>query len=404
MVALTACASVERIPYTQQEQELAVVPGFPDVRVWADDPALARRNPVIDLRQTRERPAILALSGGGADGAFGAGLLNGWTQRGDRPQFAVVTGASAGSLIAPFAFLGSRYDNVLADVFSSGAFDGFLQFEGFSGLFGPGLFAAGPLRELIAKHVTPQVLDEIAVQYRAGRKLYVVTTQLDAQRTAIWDMGRIASSGQPGALELFRRVIEASASIPGIFSPVLIDVGVETYSAKTFSSRRYEIWTMQSAYHNLPTINGVQQAAGRQYEARNTSFKSDDAGAEFGLNIEAAYPAEAGLERWRRTVRLDRRGGTVQTTDAYALKGGAGRVELTLMCARPVRVDGSALVIEGGAHVEVTGPSAPEFKVEECPTTDARLRPIWGDRVYRVLAQWPSAPKTGELRMVVRRS
>lgn len=187
-------------------------------------------------------------------------------------------------------------------------------------------------------------------------------------------------------------------------APVLIDVGVETYSAKTFSSRRYEIWTMQSAYHNLPTINGVQQAAGRQYEARNTSFKSDDAGAEFGLNIEAAYPAEAGLERWRRTVRLDRRGGTVQTTDAYALKGGAGRVELTLMCARPVRVDGSALVIEGGAHVEVTGPSAPEFKVEECPTTDARLRPIWGDRVYRVLAQWPSAPKTGELRMVVRRS
>ncbi len=223
-LAVAACATVERIPYTQQEQELAIVPGFPDVRVWADDPALARRNPVLDIRNTRERPAILALSGGGADGAFGAGLLNGWTQRGDRPQFAVVTGASAGALIAPFAFLGSRYDSVLADVFSSGAFEGFLQFEGLSGLFGPGLFAAGPLRELIAKHVTPQVLEEVALQYRAGRKLYIVTTQLDAQRTAIWDMGRIASSGEPRALELFRRVIEASASIPGIFSPVLIDV------------------------------------------------------------------------------------------------------------------------------------------------------------------------------------
>ena len=224
MLAIGACASIERIPYTQQEQELAIVPGFPDARVWADDPALARRNPVIDLRNSGGRPAILALSGGGADGAFGAGLLNGWTQRGDRPQFAVVTGASAGALIAPFAFLGSRYDSVLADVFSSGAFHGFLQFEGLSGLFGPGLFAAGPLRELIAKHVTPEILDEIAAQYRAGRKLYIVTTQLDAQRTAIWDMGRIASSGQPGAVELFRRVIEASASIPGIFSPVLIDV------------------------------------------------------------------------------------------------------------------------------------------------------------------------------------
>jgi predicted acylesterase/phospholipase RssA len=223
-LGLAACATVERIPYTQAEQELAVVPGFPDARVWADDPALARRNPVIDLRNGSGRPAILALSGGGADGAFGAGLLNGWTQRGDRPQFAVVTGASAGALIAPFAFLGSRYDTVLADVFSSGAFDGFLQFEGLSGLFGPGLFAAGPLRELIARHVTPQVLEEVAVQYRAGRKLYIVTTQLDAQRTAIWDMGRIAASGEPGALELFRRVVEASASIPGIFSPVLIEV------------------------------------------------------------------------------------------------------------------------------------------------------------------------------------
>ncbi len=223
-LALAACAGIERIPYTQQEQELAIVPGFPDARVWADDPSLATRAPILNLRNTGERPAILALSGGGADGAFGAGLLNGWTQRGDRPQFAIVTGASAGSLIAPFAFLGSRYDDVLASVFSSGAFEGFLQFEGIGGLFGPGLFATGPLRELIAKHVTPQVLNEIAEEYRRGRKLFVVTTNLDAQRSAIWDMGRIASSPDPAAPELFRRVIEASASIPGVFAPVLIDV------------------------------------------------------------------------------------------------------------------------------------------------------------------------------------
>jgi predicted acylesterase/phospholipase RssA len=223
-LGLVACASVERIPYTQQEQELAVVPGIPDARVWADDPALATRAPILNLRNMGDRPAVLALSGGGADGAFGAGLLNGWTQRGDRPQFAIVTGASAGALIAPFAFLGSRYDSVLADVFSSGAFEGFLQFEGISGLLGPGLFATGPLRELIARHVTPQVIAEIAEQYRAGRKLFIVTTQLDAQRSAIWDMGRIASSNDPAAPELFRRVIEASASIPGVFAPVLIDV------------------------------------------------------------------------------------------------------------------------------------------------------------------------------------
>ena len=220
---LAACASIVRIPYTQQEQELAVIPGIPEARVWADDPTLARKNPLLELR-SRESPAILALSGGGADGAFGAGLLNGWTQRGDRPRFAIVTGASAGALIAPFAFLGPQYDSVLAEVFSSGAFDGFLQFQGVRGLFGTSLFEAAPLKQLIAKHVTPEIIEAVAREYRIGRRLYVTTTQLDAQRTAIWDMGAIASSPNPRAPELFRQVIEASASIPGIFAPVLIDV------------------------------------------------------------------------------------------------------------------------------------------------------------------------------------
>lgn len=222
VVMLAACTSVARIPYTQQEQELAVIPGIPEARVWADDPSIARR-PLLDPR-ARETPVILALSGGGADGAFGAGLLTGWTQRGDRPKFNIVTGASAGALIAPFAFLGSQYDSVLAEVFSTGAFEGFLKFQGVRGLFGTSLFEAAPLRQLIAKHVTSEIIDAVAREYRAGRRLYIVSTQLDAQRTAIWDMGAIASSADPRAPELFRQVIEASASIPGIFSPVLIDV------------------------------------------------------------------------------------------------------------------------------------------------------------------------------------
>lgn len=219
-VLLAACATVERIPYTPQEQAVAVVPGFPDARVWADDPNIVHRYAGINTRQ----PTMLALSGGGADGAFGAGFLTGWTARGNRPQFTVVTGASAGALIAPFAFLGSGYDEVLRSVFASGEMENFLQFEGVSGLFGTGLFKAGPLKALIAKYVDGNVLEAVANEYRAGRRLFIVTTDLDAQRTAIWDMGRIASSGQPGALDLFRKVMEASASIPGIFSPVLIDV------------------------------------------------------------------------------------------------------------------------------------------------------------------------------------
>jgi predicted patatin/cPLA2 family phospholipase len=217
---LAACASVERIPYTQEDQALATIPGFPDARGWADDPNIAARYAGITARN----PTMLALSGGGADGAFGAGFLSGWTVRGTRPQFTVVTGASAGALIAPFAFLGSGYDEVLRNVFASGEMENFLQFQGVSGLFGTGLFNTGPLRNLIAKYVDANVLEAIAGEYRNGRRLFVVTTDLDSQRTSIWDMGRIAASGQPGALDLFRRVMEASASIPGIFSPVLIDV------------------------------------------------------------------------------------------------------------------------------------------------------------------------------------
>jgi predicted patatin/cPLA2 family phospholipase len=176
-------------------------------------------------RVTAKQPIVLALSGGGADGAFGAGLLAGWSARGTRPQFTLVTGASAGALIAPFAFLGPAYDDTLRSVFATGEMANLLQPEGLAGLFvGTGLFKSKPLRDLIARHVDAPMLAAIAREYQAGRRLYVVTTNLDAQRTTIWDMGKIAASGDPGALDLFRNVLTASASIPGVFSPVLIDV------------------------------------------------------------------------------------------------------------------------------------------------------------------------------------
>ena len=170
---------------------------------------------------------MLALSGGGPDGAFGAGLLTGWTARGDRPTFDIVTGASAGALMSPFAFLGPAYDDRMRQVFANGEMANFLQFQGVSGLFGTGLFKTEPLKQLIARHVDENVLAAIAQEYKNGRRLFIVTTNLDAQRTAIWDMGRIASSGNPRALELFRTVMEASASIPGVFSPVLIQAEAE---------------------------------------------------------------------------------------------------------------------------------------------------------------------------------
>ena len=223
-LAIAGCASVARTPYTQQEQAEAVIPGIPGARLWADNPAIATGRRSVVSRVPVKQPTILALSGGGADGAFGAGLLTGWSARGTRPQFTFVTGASAGALIAPFAFLGPAHDDTLRSVFASGEMANLLQSEGLGGLFGAGLFKTAPLRELIARHVDAELLAAIAQEYRAGRRLYVVTTNLDAQRTAIWDMGKIAASGEPGALDLFRNVLTASASIPGVFSPVLIDV------------------------------------------------------------------------------------------------------------------------------------------------------------------------------------
>ncbi len=183
--------------------------------------------------------------------------------------------------------------------------------------------------------------------------------------------------------------------------PMLIDVGVETYTAKTFSSHRYEIWTMQSAYHNLPTINGVMQAAGRQYAARDVSAHSDDEAAEFAADIAAAYPKEAGVEMWARSIRLDRIRNQVTVTDRYTLKA-PGKVEMSLMTPCVVKQDGArGLVFEGRGKVTVAGPENPVFRIEEIPITDARLRSSWGDRLCRVVVAWDHLPAAGQLTMEV---
>lgn len=179
--------------------------------------------------------------------------------------------------------------------------------------------------------------------------------------------------------------------------PLLIDAGVGVYTAQTFGPRRYEIWTMQSAYHNLPAINGVQQGAGRQFAARGAKFQTSDAAAEFTADIAGAYPAEAKAERWRRTVQLDRRSDSIQVTDEYALTAGPGQVQMSLLFAREPQAEAGALAV-GAGRIAIQGPGRPEVKVEPIDTTDARLRPIWGDRIYRAVLTWNSAPQTGQLR------
>jgi hypothetical protein len=172
--------------------------------------------------------------------------------------------------------------------------------------------------------------------------------------------------------------------------PLLIDVGVETYSAKTFSSKRYDIWTMQSAYHNCPTVNGAMQAPGRQYEARDVEFRKDSGGVELGIQIAGAYPPEAKLESWRRVIRLDRAANEVVVRDEARLRG-PGVVTLNLMLPSQSQID----------RLHWEGPGV-ERQVDEVNVEDRRLASVWGGRVYRVRLVSAKAPANASWTLRVR--
>ena len=171
-------------------------------------------------------PAVfLAISGGGDDGAFGAGLLNGWSAAGNRPTFKLVTGISTGALIAPFAFLGSAHDADLKGFYTGISPKDILEHRSMLAIVNSDAMADNsPLWRLVEKHVDRALLDAIAAEYDKGRLLLIGTTDLDARRPVIWNMTKIAKSQSPEALKLFRSIMIASAAIPAAFPPVLIDV------------------------------------------------------------------------------------------------------------------------------------------------------------------------------------
>jgi hypothetical protein len=177
--------------------------------------------------------------------------------------------------------------------------------------------------------------------------------------------------------------------------PAIIDVGVETYTAKTFSAKRYEIWTMQSAYHNCPTIDGVMQSAGRQFAASEVSYRADDAAAQFQLNLAAAYPKEANLASWHRTLRLLRQRNEIELVDDYALRSPAKLVTLTLMTCCAVKQQAAGTLALGDAVKVLYDAAAFTPVVEEIRIEDARLHAAWGDRLYRILLRAGNPPQRG---------
>jgi len=236
-VWLAGCSTLERVPAVPSQYDSASVEvvGVPDVRY--DIFNQSGINELVGhfhelqsgyVRQDNSA-AFLSISGGGDNGAFTAGFLNGWTKTGNRPNFRLVTGISTGALIAPFAFLGKDYDVTLKDLYTNVTpSDIYRKRNIVEGLFADSLADSKPLYDLISQYVDEDFLKKVAFEYSKNRRFLLIgTTNLDSKKPVIWNMGRIAMIGGPQALTLFKKVMLASASIPGVFPPVMLDVEVD---------------------------------------------------------------------------------------------------------------------------------------------------------------------------------
>ena len=237
VLALTGCTPT-RHAVPPPLVETTQVPGFEHVKFWADEPSAAYARAIAEKDEQLKAAVtagklppdnlthadFLAISGGVDQGAFAAGLLRGWTGRGTRPTFGVVSGVSAGALAAPFAFLGAAYDDALEDIFTKLSAGDLYSGSVIFGIFGESLYDTKPLAEIITRHATDAFLDEIAAQHRLGRRILIMTTDLDSERPVIWYLSAIAASSRSDRRELFVKVLLASSALPGIFPPVEIPV------------------------------------------------------------------------------------------------------------------------------------------------------------------------------------
>ena len=240
MLGGSGCATLTRNPVPLDLLYEAEVVSAPGVRAWGGKYSSAfQKDFIVSVKQEKEqyftnsetgekRYAALAISGGGSDGAFGAGFIYGWSSSGERPIFKLVTGISTGALIAPFAFLGSDYDEELKEVYTTISTKNIVdRLNIFSILTESESFTrTTPLKDLIETYIDLDFLEQIARAHDEGRRLYIGTTHMDAQRLVIWNMGQISQFGTPEALLLFQKVLLASASIPSAMPPVFINVAV----------------------------------------------------------------------------------------------------------------------------------------------------------------------------------
>lgn len=282
-LAVSGCSTPHRLAAVPESVTAKADPGLgpirflvmSDVKSFADEAVRASEKEKAWLASnghTGPLPPVnfLAISGGGDNGAFGAGLLNGWTQAGTRPEFKGVTGVSTGALIAPFAFLGPKYDGVLKTVYTTISKDDIFKARGpLKGFFGDAMADSTPMLQLVRKYANRALLDEIAIEYGKGRLLLVGTTNLDALEPVIWNMTAIAASKDPRALDLFQRILVASASIPGAFPPVMIDVTVD---GTKYQEMHVDGGTMSQVFLYPPSLDFQSLSAQQGGERKRTLY------------------------------------------------------------------------------------------------------------------------------------
>jgi len=238
--------------------------GMQDIRAFSGIASESFKQDFIELieQERRQHPgfkgrktySVLAISGGAANGAYGAGLLSGWSQAGTRPVFKVVTGISTGAIIAPIVFLGSGYDYMLKDLYTKYSTK---DIATISIPFVNSITSTHPLAKLIGQYFDKELLEQIAIEYKKGRRLYVGTTNLDAERLVIWDMGKIASIGGDDGLKLFQKIILASASIPIVFPPVYLNVDVK---GKTYDEMHVDGGISKQVFFVFDVLEGFHKA------------------------------------------------------------------------------------------------------------------------------------------------
>jgi hypothetical protein len=290
--AAAGCSTPGRLPAVPNELAAQADPGLGPVRYLVARDATpmeaeARRSlekEMAYLRTAGYAPGsalppvyLLAISGGGDDGAFGAGLLNGWTAHGDRPQFKVVTGVSTGALSAPFAFLGSGWDPHLKAVYTTvSQKDIYAPRQIWSALFGDALSDTRPLHKLVNTYVDEALLQAIGTEYDKGRLLLVGTTNIDSLEPVIWNMTAVAASRDPRAHDLFRKILLASSAIPGAFPPVLIDVEA---NGKHYQEMHVDGGAMAQVFLYPPSIDlrraGAPPRERKLYIIRNSRLDPD---------------------------------------------------------------------------------------------------------------------------------